>query len=682
VPAYFSSTVASFLALPDDEILGRLTTAAQGSLPEQVRAWEEEIANLKDALRRCADTLPRIKDWVLLLEDSHYRLRYRMDVVLLCGRGVVVLEFKTGAQKGAVSAIRQAEAYAVGLRDFFSVCHRRPVFPAVVMSTPIETPDFSLALVDFVSRAAILNPTDLVRFLIAVSTMTSTSTDDQITLNEWSAGEYVPVPSIIEAARALYTSHHVEELRAALSTRDALRNTTERIVEIIEDSRRRNARTIAFVTGVPGSGKTLVGLNAVHDPRVLRAAAQQRAVYLSGNTPLVAVLQSALARDAATFHGTSIRTETVRARTTIQHIIHFLKQYMDADGSPAPVDGLMVFDEAQRAWDAEYGRRKFGRPKSEPELILEIMSRRQGWAVVLALVGGGQEINRGEYGLSEWGKALANWHAGGPAPRPWDVIASPHVLHGSAVTAGGTLWANSPLSQVHVTPDEALHLNVSIRSHRNDVAAGWVSAVISGDSHSARELAKRISPFPIYWTRDLDKAKKWAQLAAFGVERVGLLATSRAKRLRGYGLGASLSVNDVDAIVHWHLAPMDDLRSSNALEVTGTEYAVQGLELDHSVVCWDGDMYWDSSNRTWQFQKFSGTKWAKVRDEDERRFVANAYRVLLTRARNSMVVWLPPGASNDRTRPSAWMDATADYLSSCGVRNISAWHGLANVAVA
>jgi hypothetical protein len=682
LPAYFSSSVAEFLELSDELILGRLTTAAPGSLPTQVQAWREQIALLKEAFGQCRQQIPHCTQWILLLEDSYYRLRYRLDAVLLCGRGVVILEFKTGAQQQTLAARRQAEAYAVGLRDFLSVCQRRPIFPAVVANTNSDVGAFSLSLVDYVARAATLSPFDLFRFLCAVASMTSITPDEQLSLSEWSAGEYRPVPTVLEAAKSLYSRNNVEELRATLSSRLALRRTTERIIEIIDDSRRRGVHSIVFVTGVPGSGKTLVGLNAVHDERVLNAAAQHHAVYLSGNTPLVEVLQSALARDASAQKGTSIRTETQKVRFSIQHIIRFLRQYLEADGCPAPVDGLIVFDEAQRAWDAEYGRKKFGRPSSEPRLIIEIMSRRKDWATIVALVGGGQEIHKGEFGLSEWGKALTEWHSDTGRTQQWEVIASPHVLGTSEITSGGTLWNSDERPETPVLEDAALHLDVSVRSHRNEVAAAWVNAVLSGDSVGARELAKHISPFPIYWTRDLDHAKSWARSVAFGDERVGLLCTSRAKRLRGYGLGATLTVADVDAIVHWHVAPTDDVRSSNALEVTGTEYAVQGLELDHCVVCWDGDMHWSTASRDWRCQTFSGTAWKATKDSDDKRFTANAYRVLLTRARNSMVIWLPPGDARDRTRPASWMNATADYLASCGVRSLSSWHGLSTVAVA
>jgi hypothetical protein len=194
--------------------------------------------------------------------------------------------------------------------------------------------------------------------------------------------------------------------------------------------------------------------------------------------------------------------------------------------------------------------------------------------------------------------------------------------------------------------------------------------VLEGRQLDARRYATDVETFPIYITRSLDQARNWLRQTTLGYRRFGLLATSGARRLRGYGLGVTLKVTEQKDIVHWFLAEHDDLRSSQALEVTATEFACQGLEIDRACVCWDHDMVWNPKTSTWKARAFKGTKWQGVSDEAKRRYIVNSYRVLLSRAREAMVIWIPPGDYADDTRPPAEMDATFRYLSSCGIRTL------------
>jgi hypothetical protein len=496
----------------------------------------------------------------------------------------------------------------------------------------------------------------------------SFSADDRhIDMDSWNESAYWPVPTLIDAAQRMYSAHSVEDIRCALSNKKNLTVTSDRIIEIVKDVRKRSMRAICFVTGVPGSGKTLIGLNAVHDPR-LRLDGGASGAFLSGNTPLVAVLREALARDYVRTNGGTRRAAQQRVRAEIQRLLNFLEEYLDHDPTKAPHEHLIVFDEAQRAWDADYGKKKFGRKASEPSLFLEIMSRHQDWCVIIALVGGGQEINRGEGGLSEWGDALTAFHNNyREDSRTWEIYASPHAIQGTAITAGGTLFRVGVPAGLQIYGDERLHLEVSVRSHRCEVAAAWVDAVLEGRVEDAARLASSIEAFPIYLTRDLQQMKSWLLRTTRGTRRCGLLASSGARRLRAYGLGVSVGATDLPGVQQWYLADRGDVRSSYSLEVTANEYGCQGLEVDKAGVCWGGDMIWSDQQKSWIYREFKGTRWHRSRNQERRDNTRNTYRVLLTRAREAMALWVPPGDVEDPTRSPAEMDATAQYLSKCGV---------------
>lgn len=434
---------------------------------------------------------------------------------------------------------------------------------------------------------------------------------------------------------------------------------------LVDAAWRNRRRKIIFVTGVPGAGKTLVGLNTAtsrHD-----MSKETHATFLSGNGPLVAVLTEALARDEVQRRraaGTAAKKGDVRQ--SIKAFIHLVHHFRDAGikTSGPPAEHVVIFDEAQRAWDramtSDFMRRKKGLPgfdESEPEMLLGYMNRHADWAVVICLVGGGQEINRGEAGISGWLDAVRTRFS------DWDVHMSPE-LHDHEYGAGQSLQQLG--DAVHVNNDRSLHLSVSMRSFRAEHVSHLVKSVLDGECSSAqcvlRDLADR---YPVVVTRDLDLARRWVRSKARDSERTGLLATSGAMRLKPHAIDVRAPINPV----HWFLNDINDIRSSNFLEDAATEFQVQGLEVDWACVTWDADLR--RSNDGWTYHLFAGARWKVLRDKSRIRHLQNAYRVLLTRARQGMVIFVPHGDESDSTRLPGFYDPVYEYLRSLGVTDLS-----------
>jgi hypothetical protein len=432
---------------------------------------------------------------------------------------------------------------------------------------------------------------------------------------------------------------------------------------------------ICFVTGVPGAGKTLVGLNAVHDPR-LRRDGGPAAVFLSGNGPLVRIVRSALARNRSA-SATQRRQSGRVVQTFIQNVHTFLKTH-GPDHAPLPPEHVVVFDEAQRAWDAK----KMASPRSqrggsnasansgfegcsEPELMLRTMERCPGWSVIVALVGGGQEIHDGEAGLQEWGRSIL------ARPVPWLAISSPEAFDGGASVAGQTIFPEGSNPTLAPVRNAALHLSTSIRSLRSLVVADWVNAVLRGEHETAQHFISDSEDFPMYLTRNLDAAKSWLLAVADTGGRpgaCGLLASSGALRLRMFGIEVSSGFRKGFSYEDWFLAKSSDIRASCQMEVPATEFECQGLELDWTCVCWGGDLVRESAQ--WNPRTFRGSGWNRIRKPLDQQYAFNKYRVLLTRARKGMVIWVPPQGAGDKTRNPPSFDETAEHFRACGVREL------------
>lgn len=663
MPAYYKSTVLHFLETPSSEVIGVLTTSLIRKFPgdhtNQLASWEMQVDFLQGLLNKLTSRFRNVENWGILFEYPLLRLERRLDVVILAGPSVIVVEFKVGADSYLTQDIQQVEDYALDLRDFHEASYRLSILP-VLCATDAPTRYNELPNGEGVGPVCLCNTHTLTDLLEAIA---SRDNGQQIDINAWNSATYRPVPTIIKAAELLFSGHRVQDIAHASSDPKNIGATTNRLIKIIADAQHNNEHVVAFVTGVPGSGKTLAGLNTIHDPR-FREGGRAPGAFLSGNRPLVTVLREALAQDSATRTKKTLRVAKREIRSQVQGLINYLSEYLDNNPEKPPSDHVIVFDEAQRAWDAAYGARKFNRRKSEPALFLEIMGRHLDWAVVIALVGGGQEINRGEKGLSEWGAAIVD-HNLAFGSQKWRAIAAPEVVDGGNATAWQTLFTDNEQNEL-VERDEALHLGVSVRSYRCLATTKWVNALLDGDVNNASKIARRTDKFPIFLTRSLKVARTWLLANARGSRRCGLVATSGARRLRAEGLGAALSVNELSAVANWYLLPRGDIRSSCALEVTANEYTCQGLELDYVGVCWGGDLFWNNELNDWVHRRLSGSKWQEVRNSDMQLWIRNKYRVLLTRARLGTVIWIPWGDRDDETRHPKTFDSVASYLTRAG----------------
>ena len=651
MPAYYQAPVPAFLAHDENFIVGCLSSVANQALreltAEQLDAWRQQIAILRLALRPLAS-----RNLHLLLEYPIPRRGKRIDAVLLAEHLILVIEFKCGARKYDREARIQVEDYCLDLRDFHSESRKRILVPFLVATHADDSPPTLGEVIDSVSPIWFANADSLERVIEQTLTAYRSPSADSIDPIRWDAGEYAPTPTIVEAARVLYEGKNVREITRCHAGAENLTKTSAAVMQAIEQARQEGRKLICFVTGVPGSGKTLAGLNIVHNRELHQGSL---GVFLSGNGPLVKVLSEALARDHSARTELSISESRRQVSTFIQNVHRFIDAHFKT--STPPFDRVIVFDEAQRAWNRAQSLRKFKRDRSEPEIMLNIMDRHQGWSVIVALVGGGQEINTGEAGLSEWGRALAEGY------RHWNVLVSPHAVSGSPVGHVDLLF-DKQSNEFEVREDSALHLEVSIRSYKAQAVSDFVTHLLTPDFENARSVLSSCTNFPIVMTRDFGEARKWLRSRQRGSRRIGLIASSGGRRLRAHGLDVRSELD----VENWFLNASSDVRSSYYLETPATEFGIQGLELDWTGVCWDTDLV--PAKGEWQIRAFKGTHWQNVRDATRRQYVLNKYRVLLTRAREGMVIWVPRGDPSDETRPAPYYDSIAGHLLSCGVSEI------------
>jgi len=634
--AWWSGNVESFRSQSAEAVVGALAARAieahATNRDTQLRAWRWEIDILHTALADMPDT------WRLLLEYPLIRLGRIIDAVLVTDRAVIVLEFKALSSGFSEAARVQAEDYALDLRDFHSGSRHHVIIPILVAGTGRPgRPQWALPWPG-VSGVYEALPTGLPNLL---SELLGRIPQRDVDFVNWERAAYRPVPSIIEAARALYAKHGVAEIRSAGNDTTA---TTMAILQAVREARETHAHIILFVTGIPGAGKTLCGLDAIF-------SSETDGTFLTGTLPMVYVLKAALALDSAKAAAKSVRAARHETKSKIESITGFLRYYI-AEPEHLP-EHVIVFDEAQRAWDANYGATKFKHTDSEAGIVLDIMQRHPNYAVIVALVGSGQEINTGEAGLAEWGNALA--------VRPaWKIRAAP-----------GALTAAEPRQRLFKSPpdrlviNEFLHLGVPIRNVRSVSAAPWVDALLRGKCHEALRHAGVELPF--FVTRSLAQMRRGLRALARGERRAGLVCSSGAKRLVADGLWPKFEHMNEDLVANWFLKRWPDVRASDALEIPATEFACQGLELDVVGLCWGGDLTW---NGAWLVRSFSGSKWHIARKQDAQEFQINTYRVLLTRARSETIIWVPEGDDADKTRAPEMFDRTAAFLLECGAREL------------
>ncbi|MBK8858263.1 MAG: DUF2075 domain-containing protein [Opitutaceae bacterium] len=647
--AWYGASIVEFRDAPPDSVFGLLAKNPEFDLATtQKEAWIEQIAFLQNNLEGLSGTL--------FLEFNIPRMGSRVDTVLLIGPVVFIVEFKVGEAAFDRAAVDQVWDYALDLKNFHEASHHVSLVPILIAteakeSAPIKlTPDK-----DGVYRPLQIHPGG---FRIAIESAMRLIQGETLDQSHWAQAAYKPTPTIVEAARALYAHHGVQAIKAFDAGKKNLGDTSRRIEELIDEAKTRSRKIICFLTGVPGAGKTLVGLNVA--TRHARTESPTHAVLLSGNGPLVAVLRAALSRDEKARQkkrGQKQKKGSDPVKQFIQNVHHFRDEALKSEAPPA--DHVVVFDEAQRAWNqtmtADFMKRKKGVANftdSEPQFLIRYVDRHKDWAVILCLVGGGQEINRGESGIGAWLEAVRT-----SFPQ-WDMYISSRLTD-SEYAAGETIGAVQAMRGVHF--DDNLHLAVSMRSFRAEHVSAFVKALLDCEREQARETLTRLKRYPIAVTRNLTLAKQWVRSKARGSERYGLVASSKAQRLKPHAIDIRVKTDPV----HWFLDGKNDTRSSYFLEDAATEFQVQGLEVDWACVTWDGDLRFAGSD--WSYHDFRGSKWQNVKNADNRSYLKNAYRVLLTRARQGMVIFVPDGDKTDHTRPPAYYDSTFQYLVDVGL---------------
>ena len=654
--AYYSASLEEFLNDSSDSILGELTRQHQFSLEDlQRNAWISQIEILKKELTNLPATH-------LAFEYAIPRMAKRVDVVILYSGVVFVLEFKVGERSFPNSALEQGLDYSVDLKNFHEQSHNRAIVPIIIAT---EAPSYDAVISKYPDCVYLPIKSNKNNFVAHIKEVANEINEhNALDPHEWLASIYKPTPTIIEAAQALYKGHSVKEISRSDSGAMNLGATSDTISEIIDLSKQNYKKSICFITGVPGAGKTLAGLNIANERHNVDEG--EHAVFLSGNGPLVEVLQEALARnEVIEKKGAEQKVTKIKAlrktKAFIQNIHHFRDAALQND--KPPIEHVVVFDEAQRAWTLEQTRSFMARKKgisgfdmSESEFLVSVLDRHEDWATIICLIGGGQEINTGEAGLPEWFSAIQKDYP------HWDVYVS-NKLTDQEYTNGENIY--SSLIDKQLTVKNELHLSVSVRSYRSEKLASFVKAFLDIKPDDASSIYQQLKDdYPIVVTRNIDTAKQWLRSKARGGEGLGLTASSGAYRLKPYGIHVKSAIEAKT----WFLNSKNDVRSAAFLEDVATEFDIQGLELDWTCIAWDANLR--KIENGWEFKNFRGTEWQNINDSIRRRYLLNAYRVLLTRARQGMIIFIPNGDELDRTRSPEFYDPVYEYFLQCGIECI------------
>lgn len=653
--SYYSSTIKNFITTNENEVLGALTSSENifSITPKTTYAWQEEISVMQNSLKGI--------DGHIHFEFVIPRMGKRVDVLLVIQNIIFVIEFKVGSSLYDASSVTQLIDYTLDLKNFHEGSHHQIICP-ILISTGAEDSNFNINYEENnIFETVLSNGLNLNNVINYVIDNAANKTPN-INHDEWLKATYKPTPNIIEAAQALYEGHRVDEISRSDAGATNLTITSDEIGNIIIKAKENKEKAICFVTGVPGAGKTLVGLNIATDKSKAIGVGKET-IFLSGNGPLVKVLSEALARDKVANNkekGELYKISDARreVKKFIQNIHHFRDDNLH--NTEAPFERVVIFDESQRAWDQKKLQTKMKEKghnieMSEPDLLISEMDRHEDWCVIVCLVGGGQEINGGEAGISTWIESMDSKY------KDWKVYVSDQIKNPEYS------WGYSfdkILSSPRTTISKDLHLSVSLRSFRSENLSNYVNEIIAGNISKAIKLKETIIDYPVFITRSLSSAKAWLKDKARGSERYGLVAEANAIRLKPEGVFVKSEIDPKN----WFLADKDDVRSSYYLEDVATEYDVQGLELDWVCACWDASMR--RIDGQWELYKFVGTRFQKRSKEHERKYLLNAYRVLLTRARQGLIIFIPRGDIDDATRDPKFYDGTYEYLLKCGFSEI------------
>ncbi len=674
-PAWFADTREGFLSLSDDAITNQLAGRAASESLEieatQSEEWKKSISLLQNTL---GNRIPILRDALIaeagntithvILEYDFRRRGLRMDCLLLGNGLLFVTEFKRNKPQGADRD--QVMTYAVNLLEFHEetqrICNGEKgalVVPVLVQTEgnhrkALDWPGYGKRSWDaLVNAPLVCGGRTLAEALKLANTKRRCS--KMILFDKWLTSPFRPSSSILDATLSLYGNHDVAAIQEHAAPKDQIRCATEEIRKVIALSLKKGEYRVIFLSGAPGAGKTLVGLDLV-----MRGEHASDSAFVTGNTPLVDVLTKALhgsfhsqSRSQVKWAPTGYRRKDA-ALVTSASTYKLVKahRFLGSRGTNhQQSDGrVIIFDEAQRTYEKGRVVLREKLRDHEADLILEAQRRSFpfGGSVIVALVGHNQAINRGEMGIRAWLEAIDR--------KGWSFSIGRETLALSEIT-DRSKWENHPARSILETG----HLSSSMRFYRNEKLEQWVDAVLSSNATAATVIASemRDKGHAVWVTRSLADAKEWTLQQCAGVLRSGIIASGQAKRLAAEGLFVDFKPD----IATWMLAPTNDIRSSNALEVVQNQYQVQGLELDFCIVCWDADLRYEKDR--WRAYKINGSRWSNDTFCD---VAKNGYRVILTRARKGMVVFVPKGdqSQQDATRTPAFYDSSYDFLVKCG----------------
>ena len=649
--AYYYNNIPDFINDSSNNIIAELVKHSFEVNTDQRDAWENQINELKTKLSKCK------MDGDIIFEYDIVRLGKRIDVILLIRNMVFSLEFKNGKSVYTAEDARQAEDYAVDIKNFHKESEDLYVCPILIATNAKEIKNQSID--SYQDKQIKLQKENSETFINKISDISFFYGEDKkIDFYKWFNSPYYPTPTIIDAAIQAFQTHNVTEIAHSEAGQEDINRCEETIDMVIDYAKEHDEKCICFVTGVPGAGKTLVGLDTV--TKNLAKGSKNLSVYLSGNGPLVTVLREALVQSSKKLNN---KINSTAVKTLIQGSFEFRKYYMSVNDSPA--ERILVFDEAQRVWNKEKlmdwtaKKMKTTLEVSEPNFLIDVMNRHKGWAVIICLVGLGQDIYNGEVGINEWFRTIIQDF------KDWKIFYSKDIF---GQIEDKNIDKGMIISYKNAVQNNTLHLKTSIRSFRADKQSLFVDYLLNNSPYDAKIIYKDIcDKYRIYLTRNIKIAKKWCRSQVRGSQRCGIVASSSAQRLKPEGIFVPTEID----VKNWFLAPADDLRSSNMMEVVASEFKVQGLEIDWAVVCWDADLR-RLDDKNWDYYSFKGTKWLHRNKEDQKRYLLNAYRVLLTRARQGMVIFVPEGvdAEEDNTRNHKFYDEIYDYLISCGIKEL------------
>ena len=613
-PCGWSGSIHAFLSLLKQDWLTALQEHHQRCMncpadESQQAAWNHSFDLLQMELKKLVQSTPAAGNFTIIFEFELPRERGRRpDVIILGSSTIFVLEFKDYG-KILQAHVDQVAAYARDLKHYHAGSRQYTVVPILIVARAKD-------LIQPYDTITVVSANTIGVFLETRMASESAPLIDPIL---WITADYSPLPSLIQAARTIWEKKPLPQIKRALSA--GIPQTIAELITIAKTAKQKNELHLALVTGVPGAGKTLVGIQLVYENHLDDSEIKNNAVFLSGNGPLVKVLQHAL-----------------KNSIFVQDVHGFLKQY-GGSKSVLPHEHIWVYDEAQRAWDAERVNEKRGHPTSEPEDFLKLAERMNSWALMVALIGEGQEIHIGEEsGLPQWNTALSAMQ------KKWIVHCPERIAH--EFSGSSTIETNN-----------ILDLTVTLRSHIAEDVAEWVKALLDGELLQARALAERLynQGFDVYITNDINVATNYVKERYKGQEekRYGLLASSKAKNLPLWGIHNEYNYTKNMREGPWYNDPPSSFNSCCALRDVATEFSCQGLELDFPIVCWGKDFTWDGA---W---KSPPAKRSKAKDPHQLR--VNSYRVLLTRGRDGLIMFVPNEIG---------MRSTYEVLKGAGVREL------------